>query len=70
MNALDALGSLTAPGSVKILPHKWDENEAWKALEQTKNDDRMERYDTPRYQCEEDRHLAEANRDDLGIENR
>lgn len=66
IDAFDAFGSLTTPGAVKILPHKWDDDEAWKALERAKDDDRMERDDTPRYQSEEDRQLAEADRMTVG----
>lgn len=61
IEALEAFTSLTIPGSVKILPFKWDENEDWKELERTKDDDRMERYETPQYQYEEDRQLAEGH---------
>ena len=57
--ALEAFTSLKTPGSVKKLPFKWDDDEAWKAMEKTKGDDRIERYDTPQYQYKEDRQLAE-----------
>jgi len=44
-----------------MLPFRWDENEDWKKQERTKDDDRLQRYDTPQYQNEEDRKKAETN---------
>jgi len=61
MEALEAFTSLTSSGSVKKLSFKWDENETWKKNEKTKDDDRMERFDTPQYQYEEDRELVEGS---------
>ncbi len=58
--ALEAFTSLETSGSVKTLPFKWDDDETWKEVEKTKGDDRIERYDTPQYQYEADRKLAEA----------
>jgi len=60
LEALEAFTSLEAPGSVKTLPFKWDDDETWKEAEKTKGDDRVERYDTPQYQYEADKKLAEA----------
>ena len=60
LEALGAFTSLEKPGSVKTLPFKWDDDEAWKEAEKTKGDDRIERYDTPQYQYEADRKLAET----------
>jgi hypothetical protein len=60
VEALDAFTSLTEPGSAKILPFQWSQNSAWKDTAMVdKEDDRMPRYDTPQYQCEEDRCRAE-----------
>jgi len=60
---LDALKGLSAatPGTVRRLPFRWDDTEAWKDLEMKKSDDRQIRYGLPQYQCEADRQLAEAN---------
>jgi hypothetical protein len=60
--ALEGFGSLTTPGSVKILPFQWSEDEAWKETAQQGYDVRRSRYDTPQYQTEEDRLRAEANK--------
>lgn len=60
LEALEAFTLFETPGSVKMLPFKWDENEDWKQSERAKKDDRMERHDTPQYQTEEDRRQAET----------
>jgi D-proline reductase (dithiol) PrdB len=59
--ALEGFGSLMTPGSVKILPFQWSEDDAWKETAQRGGDVRRSRYDTPQYQTEEDRLRAEAN---------
>lgn len=59
--ALEGFGSLMTPGSVKILPFQWSEDDAWKETAQRGCDVRRSRYDTPQYQTEEDRLRAEAN---------
>jgi len=61
---LDALKGFSAavPGTVRMLPYRWDETEAWKTNESEKSDDRRDRHDTPQYQCEADRQLADASR--------
>jgi hypothetical protein len=60
--ALEAFSSFSEPGSVKMLPFQWPEGSAWKETAMIgKEDDRVSRYDTPQYQCEEDRIRAEAN---------
>jgi hypothetical protein len=61
LEALEAFKTLESPGSVKMLSFKWDEAEAWKEDERAKDDDRKVRHDTPQYQCDEDRRLAEAD---------
>lgn len=58
IEALDAFASLSSPGSVKILPFRWSEDESWKDRAFAEGDDRLPRVDTPQYQCEEDRRLA------------
>lgn len=57
---LDAFTSLTEPGSVKMLPFTWSDDETWRERAQRGQDDRLPRYDTPQYQTEEDRHRAEV----------
>lgn len=59
--ALEAFTTLTEPGGVVMLPFRWsDDDEEWQATAQRGPDDRRPRYDTPQYQTEADRHLAEA----------
>lgn len=60
LEALEAFTSLETPGSVKTLPFRWDDDASWKEAEKAKGDDRVERYDTPQYQYEADKRLAEA----------
>ena len=60
LQALAAFTSLTEPGSVKMLPFRWSEEQAWQATAQRGPDDRRPRYDTPQYQTDEDRRRAEA----------
>ena len=61
IEALNGFTELTIPGSIKILPFRWSEDDAWKEAAQRGKDDRLPRYDTPQYQTEEDRRRAEAN---------
>ncbi len=60
VEALKGFTELTTPGSIKLLPFRWSEDEAWKETAQRGPDDRRPRYDTPQYQTEEDRLRAEA----------
>ena len=60
VEALKGFTELTSPGSIKLLPFRWSEDEAWKETAQRGPDDRRARYDTPQYQTEEDRLRAEA----------
>ena len=60
VEALNGFTELTSPGSIKLLPFRWSEDEAWKETAQRGPDDRRPRYDTPQYQVEEDRLRAEA----------
>ena len=60
VEALQGFTELTSPGSIKLLPFRWSEDEAWKETAQRGPDDRRPRYDTPQYQVEEDRLRAEA----------
>ena len=60
LEALGAFQSLVEPGSVKLLPFCWSEDDDWKRGAFAGSDDRQPRYDTPQYQNEEDRRRAEA----------
>jgi hypothetical protein len=60
IQALDGFTSLTVPGSIKMLPFRWDD-EDWKRTAMMDGDTRVARHDTPQYQTEEDRIRAEAN---------
>ena len=57
--ALAAFVSLETPGSVRMLPFRWSEDEEWKAKAFAEGDERTPRHDTPQYQDEEDRRRAE-----------
>ena len=63
---LDALVTIDAPGTIRRLPHRWAEDDAWKDAVmrpqpgESSADDRVERHPDPQYQCEEDRIAAEA----------
>ena len=59
IEALDAFSSLDAPGKVKMLPFRWSEDESWKEKAFAGGDERRARVDTPQYQSEEDKILAE-----------
>lgn len=60
LEALEGFSSMTEPGSVKKLPFVWPEDPSWKEAARQGGDFRLERYDTPQYQHEEDRGRAEA----------
>lgn len=59
IEALSSFETMTAPGSMKVLPFRWSEDEEWKAKAYTEGDDRRPRHDTPQYQDEDDRRRAE-----------
>ena len=59
LEALEAFSSLETPGSVKMLPFRWSEDDAWKDKVFAEGDDRLARDDIPQYQTEDDRRLAE-----------
>ena len=61
VQALEGFTSLTTPGSVKILPFRWSEDDPWKRTAMLDGDSRVPRDDTPQYQNEEDRQRAEVN---------
>jgi hypothetical protein len=61
IQALEGFISLTRPGSIKILPFRWSEDDEWKRTAMMDGDTRTPRYDTPQYQTEEDRRRAEQN---------
>ena len=59
-DALAALEEMERPGSVKMLPYRWSDDEFWKQWSSV--DSRLERSSEPQFQCEEDRALYERNR--------
>jgi hypothetical protein len=61
IEALEGLTSMTKPGSIKMLPFKWSEDDKWGRTAMTEGDQRVQRYDTPQYQNEEDRRRAEEH---------
>jgi hypothetical protein len=61
IEALEGLTSMTKPGSIKMLPFKWSEDDKWGRTAMTEGDQRVPRHDTPQYQNEEDRRRAEEH---------
>ena len=61
LQALEGFSSLTTPGLIKMLPFRWSAGDDWKTTAMNDGDTRVERYDMPQYQLEEDRILAEQN---------
>ncbi len=61
LEALGAFSSLQEPGQIKHLPFRWAEDDSWKDGVMNDGDSRTQRLDTPQYQTEEDRILAEQN---------
>ncbi len=59
-DALTALEAIKKPGSMKMLPYRWSNDESWK--EGSSVDSRSERSSEPQFQCEEDRTLYERNK--------
>ena len=59
LETLDALETMSEPGSVRRLPFRWTDDDGWKATAMVGGDARLARDDTPRYQNEEDRERAE-----------
>jgi len=59
IEALDAFASLSSAGTVKTLPFRWSDDESWKEKAFAEGDERLPRAETPQYQSEEDRRLAE-----------
>ena len=69
-NALSAFSRLSKPGSILMLPETWDSDDSWKeeVMRPSKKNDssksadnRLERFDTPQYQCDLDKELAESS---------
>ena len=68
MSALRAFESMSEPGQIEMLAAEWSEDHAWKDAVMRPDptagdrggDDRVARRDTPQYQCDADRELAEA----------
>ena len=61
LEALEAFSSLSQPGQIKHLPFRWAEDDGWKDGVMNDGDTRTPRRDTPQYQTEADRILAEQN---------
>jgi hypothetical protein len=61
VQALESFTSMTVPGSIKMLPFRWSDEDDWKRTAMMEGDSRTPRYDTPQYQTEEDRLRAEEN---------
>ena len=61
VQALEGFTSLATPGSVKILPFRWSEDDPWKRTAMMDGDSRVPRDDTPQYQNDEDRRRAEGD---------
>ena len=59
LETLGAFERMTTPGTIENLPFIWPDNPDWKNAFDMLNDDRTERVDTPQYQTEKDRLLAE-----------
>ena len=65
-DTLDALVAIDAPGTIRRLPYRWAEDDAWKDFvmrpipDGSSEDDRIERHPDPQYQSEADRIAAQA----------
>ncbi len=71
-DVLRAFEQFDTPGTIEHLPYQWGPDDAWKdsAMRPRSEaspsdavafeDERIERFDTPQYQCERDRELANA----------
>jgi hypothetical protein len=62
--ALETAARIDAPGTIVALDAHWDESNAWRdaAMRADGPDTRTPRAETPQYQTEEDRRLAEGGR--------
>ena len=67
-DAFRIFAELQTPGQIEKLSYTWQEDDAWKDRVMrpdpqggSHDDDRVERHDTPQYQCELDRRVAEAS---------
>lgn len=59
--ALDAFTTLSTPGAVKKLPLQWEADDTeWKRQAMLPVDNRLPRHETPQYQTDTDRVLAET----------
>src|SRR5262249_56249647 len=61
VQALEGFSSMTVPGSVKMLPFRWSEEDEWKRTAMMTGDSLTRRNDTPQYQTVEDPRRAEEN---------
>lgn len=60
--AVTALERFAKPGTIETLPYRWAGDDSWQRaiLEEEPKDKRAPRDETPRYQTDEDRRLAET----------
>ncbi len=68
IDTLSALDTIQVPGTIRTLPYRWADSDAWKdkvmrpGSDKTEHaDDRVERGPEPQYQFQEDREAAELN---------
>lgn len=62
IEALRAFETMDKPGSIKILPFKWDAEDAWKHSGAERGDNRLPRVEEPQYQSEEDEAAAKEGK--------
>ncbi len=68
IDTLSALDSIQVPGTIRVLPYQWSDDDAWKdrvmrsggKSDGKQRDDRVQRFPEPQYQLPEDRLAAEA----------
>ena len=61
VSTLELIETLERPGEIVDLGYRWSSDDSWRdrAMSTDGGDDRIERYDSPQYQTEEDRRLAD-----------
>lgn len=56
IDTLSALDGIQTPGTIRTLPYRWSDDEAWKQdAAPSPSDDRVTRHAEPQYQYPEDR---------------
>jgi len=61
LETIKAFSEITTPGTITMLPFEWEKDDSWKDTAVNKGDGRLTRDETPQYQYEEDRIIAEKN---------